>query len=310
MSKFPNMINVEKLLEQCTICPRECGVNRNEGAGGFCKAGNKMEVYSARLHFGEEPPISGTNGSGTIFFNHCSLRCVYCQNYKFSQIKHGKEFEIDELADLMLSLERKKAHNINLVTPTHYAIHIANAIMKVRKKGLKIPIVYNSSGYEKVETLILLNGLIDIYLVDMRYGDNCAAVKYSSCQNYVDLNRLAVIEMHRQVGNLKLTNSGIAEKGIIIRHLILPNDISNTESAFSFISDSLGNKTYVSLMSQYYPAFRASDYVEISRGINRREYEKAVSILNKYNLKNGWVQEYMNGFIDSDFAGTNIEPGI
>jgi len=235
---------------------------------------------------------------------------VYCQNYRFSQLEDGKEFKIDELTDLMLSLEKKKAHNINLVTPTHYAIHIANAIIVARKKGLEIPVVYNSSGYEKLETLRLLNGLIDIYLVDMRYGDNHAATRYSSCPDYVEVNRLAVKEMYRQVGNLKLSNSEIAEKGLIIRHLILPNNISNTENIFKFISDFLGNDTYISLMSQYYPAHKASNYIEISRGINKTEYDEAVSLVYKYGLRKGWVQEYVGGLVDSNFAGTNIEGDV
>lgn len=269
-----------------------------------------MEVYSARLHFGEEPPISGSGGSGTIFFNHCNMRCIYCQNYRFSQIEDGKEFEIDELADLMRSLDGKGAHNINLVTPTHYAAHIRNAIIKARKKGLKLPIVYNSSGYEKIETLYFLDGLIDIYLVDMRYGDNGAARKYSSCHNYVEVNREAVKEMYKQVGGLRLSSSGIAKRGIIIRHLILPDNISNTESVFRFISDCVGNDTYLSLMSQYYPAHKARDYDEISRGINKTEHDNALSLLCKYDLKNGWMQEYMRGSVDSNFAGTNIEAGF
>jgi putative pyruvate formate lyase activating enzyme len=225
-------------------------------------------------------------------------------------MESGKEFEIDELADLMLSLERKNAHNINLVTPTHYAIHIANAIINAREKGLKIPIVYNSSGYEKRETLRLLNGLIDIYLVDMRYGDNGASAKYSSSPDYADINKEGVKEMYRQVGNLKLSDSEIARRGIIIRHLILPNNIGNTENIFKFISGFFGNDTYISLMSQYYPAYKASDYVEISRQINKIEYDKAVSLLYKYDLTRGWVQEYMGGLVDSNFAGTNIEPDV
>ena len=295
---------------QCALCPRECAVDRNIRQDGFCRAGGKVEVYAAHLHFGEEPPISGTNGSGTIFFNHCNMRCVYCQNYQISQIENGKEFEIDELADLMLSLQRKRAHNINFVTPTHYAIQVAHAIPEARKKGLEIPIVYNTGGYEKMETLKMLDGLIEIYLVDMRYGDNSAAAKYSFCDDYVEINRKAVEEMHRQVGYLKLTKDRIAERGVIIRHLILPNNISGTESIFKFISDRIGKETYISFMSQYYPAYKARDYKEISRGINKKEYDDALASLYKYGLKNGWVQEYMGGYVDSDFAGTNIEPDV
>jgi putative pyruvate formate lyase activating enzyme len=304
------VLNINESLKKCTICPRECGVDRTAGEGGFCRAGSKVEVHSARLHPGEEPPISGTNGSGTIFFNHCNMRCVYCQNYRFSQIEDGRQIAIKELPDLMLSLEEKGAHNINLVTPTHYAAHIVNAVIEARGKGLKLPIVYNSSGYEKVETLHLLDGLIDVYLVDMRYGDNDSARKYSSCRDYVDVDRQAVSEMFKQVGNLVFSNTGMAQRGIIIRHLILPRDIGNTEGVFRFISTHISNETYISLMSQYYPAHKARNYHRISRRINREEYNRALDFLYKYGLRNGWVQEYMDGSVDLDFAGTNIRPNI
>ncbi len=302
--------NIGQMLERCTLCPRECAVNRNKGAEGFCRAGSKIEVSAAHLHFGEEPPISGTNGSGTIFFNHCNMRCVYCQNYQFSQLEDGKEFGSDRLADTMLSLQKQNAHNINLVTPTHYAAHIINAILPARRNGLDTPIVYNTSGYEKVETLKLLDGLVDIYLVDMRYGENRAAAEYSSAPDYVEINRAAVKEMHRQTGGLKLTKAGVAERGVIIRHLVLPGGLSGTESIFKFIAEELGKDTYISFMSQYYPAYKARDYSAISRRINKKEYDRALSLLYKYDLKNGWVQQYMGGAVDSDFAGTNIEPDV
>lgn len=304
------MIDVNAFLKRCDICPRECRVDRTKAKNGFCRAGGKIEVYSAFIHHGEEPPISGAKGSGTIFFNHCNMRCVYCQNYRFSQVEDGKVFEPGELADLMISLQKMGVHNINLVTPTHYALQIANAVMSARKSGLTAPIVYNTSGYEKIETLKLLEGIVDIYLVDMRYGGNRAALEYSLCHDYVEVNRAAVREMHRQAGSLKLSDQGIAEKGIIIRHLILPGDASGTESVFKFISDSLGNDTYISLMSQYYPAYNAYNYINIARKINLNEYNEAVSLLHKYNLKNGWVQGFAEGSVDSNFAGTNIEPDI
>jgi putative pyruvate formate lyase activating enzyme len=300
----------KNILEHCTICPRNCGVNRNKGEVGFCKAGDKVEVYSAHLHFGEEPPISGYNGSGTIFFAHCNLRCVYCQNYKLSQVGHGKDFETEELSSLMLSLQSQKAHNINLVTPTHYAPQIAAAVIAAKKAGLTIPIVYNSSGYEAVKTLRFLAGLVDIYLVDMRYGDNKDASKYSACRDYVENNQAAIKEMYRQVGNLKTAKDGIAVKGVIIRHLILPNSISGTEQVFKFISQNLSEDIYISFMSQYYPAHNAVKYTELSRRINESEYDKAFRALEKYNLRNGWVQEYMGAAVDDSFAGTNIVPDV
>ena len=300
----------KKLLECCTVCPRNCRINRNIGELGFCKAGDKLEVYAAHLHSGEEPPISGRNGSGTIFFAHCNLRCAYCQNYKLSQMSHGKDFEINELSGLMLSLETQKAHNINLVTPTHYAPQVASAVSNARKSGLRIPIVYNTSGYEALKTLEFLEGLVDIYLVDMRYGDNKNASKYSACSDYVEINQAAVKEMYRQVGNLKTAKDGIGQKGVIIRHLVLPHDISGTDAVLRFISESLGADAYVSFMSQYYPAYNAVKYRELSRRINRREYDEALSSLEKYGLGNGWIQEYMNGAADNDFAGTNITPDV
>lgn len=297
-------------MESCNVCPRKCGVNRNKGELGFCKAGDKAEVYSAHLHFGEEPPISGKNGSGTVFFAHCSLRCAYCQNYKLSQLEHGKDFGTEELAGLMLSLAAKKAHNINLVTPTHYAPQIAAAITCARRSGLGIPIVYNTSGYEALETLHFLEGLVDIYLVDMRYGDNKSASKYSACSDYAEINQAAVREMHRQVGNLKTAESGIGTRGVIVRHLVLPNDISGTDTVLRFISEALGSDAYISFMSQYYPAYNARKYGGISRRINEREYCKAVSLLERYGLHNGWIQEYMGGAVDDNFAGTNITPDV
>ena len=306
---MPRILDIEKMLKNCTICPRGCRVDRTKERSGFCRATGKLEICAGHLHFGEEPPISGTRGSGTIFFNHCNMYCVYCQNYSFSQEEEGKEFEVSELKDLMLSLQVKKAHNINLVTPTHYALHIINALIEARKCGLNIPLVYNTSGYEKLDTLKMLDGLVDIYLTDMRYGDDTMASKYSSCPDYVKINKSAVAEMYRQVGHLKMRETGVAQKGIIIRHLVLPLDISGTENIFKFISHQLGDETYISLMSQYYPTYKAMNYRDISRRINKKEYNKALTLLHKYNLKNGWVQEYM-GDVDSDFAGTNIKPNV
>jgi putative pyruvate formate lyase activating enzyme len=305
-----NEKDIARLLKRCTVCPRKCRVNRLKGELGFCKAGEKTEVYSAHLHFGEEPPISGQNGSGTIFLAHCNLRCVYCQNYQLSQIEDGKSFEIDELADLMLSLERQQAHNINLVTPTHYAPQIAVAVLNARNKGLKIPVVYNTSGYEALSTLRFFKGLVDIYLVDMRYGDNKDASKYSVAPDYVEVNQAAVKEMQRQVGDLKTDSRGVGKKGVIIRHLVLPHNISGTEHVLKFIARELGQNTYISFMSQYYPAYNAFKYNELSRRINRREYDEALALLDKYGLHKGWVQEYMGGAVDEGFAGTNIVPDV
>lgn len=303
------MINEKEiacLLSHCAICPRKCGVNRLKNELGFCKAGKTAEVYSARLHFGEEPPVSGRNGSGAIFFAHCNLGCVYCQNYKLSQNEDGKPFEIDGLAGLLLSLQKEKAHNINLVTPTHYAPQIRAAIFLARRRGLKIPIVYNTSGYEKISTLRLLDGIVNVYLADMRYGDNKYASEYSAAPDYVEVNQAAIKEMHKQSGDLKLADNGIAVRGLIIRHLVLPNNISGTEEVLKFISRALGKKTYISFMSQYYPAYNAFKHSGLSRRINKKEYDEAFKLLDKYGLHNGWIQEYMGGAVDEGFAGTNI----
>lgn len=305
-----NEKDITRLLKNCAICPRKCGINRLNGEIGFCKAGKSAEVYSAHLHFGEEPPISGKNGSGAIFFAHCSLRCAYCQNYQLSQIEAGKTFEKDDLAALMLSLQKEKAHNINLVTPTHYVPQIISAISSARSNGLNIPIVYNTSGYEELSTLRLLDGIVDIYLADMRYGDNIRASEYSMAPDYVEVNEAAVEEMYKQAGNLTLDNSGIAQRGVIIRHLILPNNISGTEEVLKFISRRLGKNTYISFMSQYYPAYNAFKYSRLSRRINKKEYDKALEILDKYGLHKGWIQEYMDGAVDEGFAGTSIVPDV
>ncbi|MBN1872213.1 MAG: radical SAM protein [Candidatus Omnitrophica bacterium] len=301
---------LENYLKKCAICPRECASDRIGRRGGFCKATDRLEVHAVRLHTGEEPPISGKNGSGTIFFNHCNLRCSYCQNYKFSQLQDGKEVTIERLSEMMLSLEERGAHNINFVTPTHYAVHVALAATLSKKKGLKIPVVYNTSGYEKIETLRLLSGLVDIYLTDMRYGSNESAKRYSQCSDYVEVNRDAVREMYRQVGRLKVRHDHIAERGIIIRHLILPGGVCGTEEVFRFISEELDKDIHISLMSQYYPAYEARADKAISRHITIKEYEDSLGLLRKYGLDEGWVQEYGKGKIDPGFAGTNIESGF
>jgi putative pyruvate formate lyase activating enzyme len=208
---------------------------------------------------------------------------------------------------MMFALRDRGAHNINFVTPTHYAVHIARAVQSAKERGLDIPIVYNTSGYEKAETLLLLEGLVDIYLADMRYGEDGPAKMYSSSPDYVAVNRRAVEEMYRQVGLLKIDKDGIAERGLIIRHLILPEDVAGTEEVFKFISQDLDDGIHISLMSQYYPTYKANLYTPISRTIYKREYEKALSVFHAYGFKNGWVQEYSGGLVDHGFAGTNID---
>jgi len=294
------------ILENCKLCPRECGVNRLKGLTGFCKSGLSPLVYSWFSHPGEEPPISGSRGSGTIFFTHCTMHCVYCQNYEFSQLSSEKEMPIEELAGIMLELQRHGCHNINLVTPTHFAPQIAAALIIASASGLHIPIVYNTSGYESVSTLRLLDGVVDIYLADMRYSDEESAKRFSNTPDYVKMNRKAVKEMFRQVGNLVTDDEGVAKRGLIIRHLVLPNNISSPEKVFKFISKEISKDACVSLMSQYHPVYKAGEFPEINRGLTAEEYETAFKSLLKYGLSNGWAQE-ITGRTDPKLLGTNIK---
>jgi putative pyruvate formate lyase activating enzyme len=296
-----------KLLESCVICPRKCKVSRIANEKGFCRTGLLPRVFSYTQHHGEEPPVSGRNGSGTIFFSNCNMKCVYCQNFKFSQLGLGKEVEIEELADYMLCLQDMKCHNINLVTPTHVLPQILKALYIAIERGLKTPICYNTSGYELPEIIKLLDEIVDIYLTDMRYGDNEPAVKYSSAPDYPLYSRQSVKEMHRQVGIAQMDEEGIIKKGLIIRHLVLPNNISGTEKIMKFIAEELSPNTYISLMSQYFPCYKAKDTTLLSRRITLKEYEKAQEIMEKYGLKNGWTQEPIGL---EKFAGTNLKQNL
>ena len=281
-----------KLLQSCRVCPRECGVDRlKDDKLGFCRSGLNPMVSSASPHHGEEPPLSGTKGSGTIFLTNCNLRCVYCQNYPISQMGNGVERTPGELACQMLSLQEQGCHNLNLVTPTHYAPQILKAVGIAKERGFSLPVVWNTSGYESVETLRLLDGIVDIYLPDMRYGDNKAAMQYSIAPRYVEVNQAAVKEMFRQVGNLVTDEEGIAKKGLIIRHLVLPGGLSGTESVMKFLSEEISKSVYISLMSQYFPAYKASENKELGRRVTPKEYEAARHIMEKYGLENGWMQE-------------------
>jgi putative pyruvate formate lyase activating enzyme len=282
-----------ELLEQCRVCPRECGVNRLKNDKlGFCRSGLNPIVSSVSPHHGEEPPLSGTRGSGTVFFTNCNLKCAYCQNYPISQMGNGTERTVGELACQMLSLQEQGCHNLNLVTPTHFMPQILKALGIARERGFSLPIVYNTSGYESLETLGLLNGIVDIYLPDMRYSDNDAGMKYSVAPDYPEINRAAVKEMYRQVGNLVLDENGVAQRGLIIRHLVLPGALSGTEGVMKFLAGEISKDVYISLMSQYFPAYRARELKEINRRITPEEYEDAWQIMLKYGLENGWVQEH------------------
>jgi len=281
-----------KLLEACRVCPRECGVNRlQDDKLGFCRSGLNPVIASVSPHHGEEPPISGTRGSGTIFFTNCNLRCEYCQNYPISQLGHGTERTPGELACQMLWLQEQNCHNVNLVTPTHFAPQILKAVGIARERGFLLPIVYNTSGYDSVETLRLLDGVVDIYMPDMRYSDDAVALRYSVAPQYVEINRAAVREMFRQVGNLVMDEEGIARRGLLVRHLVLPNGLAGTESVMRFLAGEISPDVYLSLMSQYFPAYRAGELKQVSRRITEQEYDEAYEIKMRYGLKNGWVQE-------------------
>lgn len=276
-------------LSPCIVCPFRCKTDRFYQSTGRCKTGSLPKVASFNLHHGEEPPISGHRGSGTIFFSGCSLDCAFCQNYPISQMVNGKEMDTERLAGCMLMLQNRGAHNINLVTPTHFVPQIVEALWRAVERGFIIPLVYNSSGYDDNETLRLLEGIVDIYLVDMKYGSNENAMRYSAAPGYVEINRAAVREMYRQVGELVVDNNGIAQRGLLIRHLVLPNNISDTEKVLEFVQG-LSPTVPISLMSQYFPAHKAVAIPELKRKVHRKEYQKATKLLDRFGLVNGWTQ--------------------
>lgn len=278
-------------LKRCDLCPHGCGVNRLAGKTGVCRAGARPAIASANLHQGEEPPISGTRGSGTIFLTGCSLHCRFCQNFPISQLGNGNDLSTVELAGKFIRLQALGAHNINFVTPTHFLPQILASLFLAVPKGFRLPIVWNSSGYERVDALRLLEGIVDIFLPDMKYAADDQAVRYSAAPGYREINRAAVKEMLRQVGHLELDEDGVAVRGVIIRHLVLPCGSAGSRETLAWIGDNLGRETHVSLMSQYFPAHRALDTPGLQRKLTEEEYEKAVAALEEAGLQNGWVQE-------------------
>ena len=279
------------MLNSCTLCPHNCKVNRLEGKKGRCKCDNTLKIALASLHMFEEPCISGTNGSGTVFFTNCNLNCIYCQNYEISQGGKGKEITIQTLADIFIKQQEKGAHNINLVTPTMYVYQIIEAIKLARKNGLKIPIIYNSNGYENVETIKMLNGYIDVYLPDLKYYTNELSKKYSNVDNYFEVATNAIKEMYSQVGNAVFDDNEIIQKGVIIRHLVLPNHIQNTKNILKWINENLPKDIYVSVMAQYFPTYKAKNDSLINRKLNKKEYKEVLNYLYSLDLKNGYIQE-------------------
>ena len=280
------------LMEQCRLCPRACGAERLQNdTSGFCRSGRNPLIASVTPHYGEEPPLSGVSGSGTIFFGNCSLRCVYCQNYPISQQGNGVERTPGELACQMLWLQEQGCHNLNLVTPTHFMPPVLAALRIARERGFGLPIVYNSSGYESLEALRILDGIVDIYLPDMRYSDDQPATQYSEAPRYREINRAAVREMFRQVGNLVLDGKGIARRGLIVRHLVLPGNLSGTEGTMRFLAEEISRDVWISLMGQYFPAYRAGEFGSLARKVTAEEYDDAVGIMEAWGLENGWIQE-------------------
>lgn len=280
-----------EVLEKCRLCPRECGVSRNKSERGACGATGEIKVAKAYLHRWEEPPISGTNGSGTVFFSHCNLKCLFCQNYKISQEGYGQTVTVEKLADIFMHLQSKGAHNINLVTPTIYIPQIRDAILLAREKGLKLPIVYNTNAYERVEALRLLDGLIDIYLPDLKYYDDGLATRYSSAPGYFLHATRAILEMFRQVGEARFDENGIMTGGLMIRHLLLPGKLEDSKKILDWIKDNLPLGVYVNLMSQYTPYYKAIKYTELNKKVDAKEYDALIDYFLNIGLENGFVQE-------------------
>ena len=280
---------MEELFNKCELCPRKCMVNRNIGEIGYCRASNKMKIGGYHLHMWEEPVITGDKGSGTMFFSYCNLRCVYCQNYDISFNCIGEEITVNRLADIMIELQDMGALNINLVTPSHYIPLIRDSIIIAKDSGLTIPIIYNTSGYDRVESLKLLEGLIDIYLPDFKYYNDKLG-KYSNISNYFETASLALKEMYRQTGKAIFDDRGIMKKGMIIRHLVLPNHILNSRRVLKWINDNM-NDVYVSIMAQYFPTYKAKEIEDINRKLKKEEYEQIENYLYRLNLENGYIQE-------------------
>ncbi len=275
------------LMKACTLCPRQCGVNRLDGDKGFCGSSSQLEISAYRPHFGEERPLVGQGGSGTVFFTHCGLRCVFCINWEISQGGVGEGKDVTDLAEMMLHLQKIGCHNINLVTPTHYSPHIILAVDMAAGKGLRLPLVYNTCGWERLEILKMLDGIVDIYLPDFKYTDAQTAARYSSgAEDYPEMTQAALKEMNRQVGVARPAPDGLMYRGLMIRHLVMPNGVSGTREGMEWIGKNLPKDTYVNIMSQYRPMYKASDYPEIARRINRREFADAIRWAKAAGLTN------------------------
>lgn len=269
----------EEMLRACKLCPRECGVDRTKGQRGYCKTGDKPFVSSWGPHFGEERPITGLQGSGTIFFGNCNLGCLFCQNWEISHEGEGSEISEHQLADIMLSLQKRGCHNINLVTPTHQMPMILRALLFAIEGGLSIPIVYNCGGYESLDALRLLNGIVDIYMPDLKFTDSAVSMRWADAPDYFQRAKEAIVEMYRQVGDLVIDKSHIAKRGLLIRHLVLPGGLAGTKEAMDFIARCISKNTFVNVMDQYYPCYKAKGDTKLGRRITREEYLLALECL-------------------------------
>ena len=285
--ELPNRVaEAYRRLESCDICPRECGVNRRlTTRGAVCRTGELARVTSYNPHFGEEAPLVGSHGSGTIFFAWCNLHCQYCQNYEISQMGHGDEVEPQELAAMMLQLQQLGCHNINFVSPTHVVPQILDAVCIAARAGLRVPLVYNTGGYDSLRTLALLDGVFDIYMPDMKYSDEAVARRLSKVKDYPAVNQAAVAEMHRQVGDLVLDEHGIALRGLLVRHLLLPADLAGTAGVVRFLAEQVSPQTYLNIMDQYRPCYNAHEFPEVNRRISSAEYSVAVQLAREAGLE-------------------------
>lgn len=282
---------MNELLNMCTLCPRNCSINRNINNTGFCNMDKDLVVARAALHFWEEPIISGTKGSGTVFFSGCNLKCVFCQNYQISNNNFGKKITIERLSQIFLELQEKGAHNINLVTPTHFVLQIIEALKIAKNKGLHIPIVYNSSGYESIDTIKLLDGYIDIYLPDFKYFDNKYAIRYSKCHNYLENVTSSLEEMLRQVGKPQFNKDGLLTKGVIVRHMLLPGLLEDSKKIIHYLVDNYNDDIFISIMNQYTPTNNLEQYPEINRLVTDSEYNDLINYAMDLGIKNGFMQE-------------------
>ena len=284
------MINLFNELKECTLCPRKCGVDRSDGNVGYCRTTADLTVSRAALHQWEEPVISGKNGSGTVFFSGCSLGCIYCQNHLISKAENGKKISVERLCEIFFELKEKGAHNINLVTPTHFVLHIIKALELAKKKGVNLPIVYNTSGYESTETLKMLDGLIDVYLPDFKYFSSDIAKEFSFAPDYPEIAKAAINEMYRQVGKFKFFEDGMIKKGLIVRHLVLPGYIENSKKVIKYLYDAFADNIFISIMNQYTPMPAMKSHPHLHRKLTTFEYEKVIDYALSLGIENAFVQ--------------------